>query len=145
MAKFKMTVLQMGNEIKGEEYTYTAAVEAVEFEEGDTELRFPEEYEGLPVTHIGYCQGYREGYMEYGDWHHPTHRADEYIPARYYPKNNPIVLPPQVERVFVSKCVCSVDVKADEENGHRPIYELDPENPTLALRPDGRLILKCFL
>ena len=29
--------------------------------------------------------------------------------------------------------------------GFRPIYELDPENPTLALRPDGRLILKCFL
>ena len=145
MANFSMAVIKIGRENEKNEYTYVAAVTAVTLDEGDESLAFPEEYEGLPVTHIGYEQGYCEAHVEYGDWHHPTHRPDEYIPARYEAKAAPIALPASVKRVVLHRHVALFSRVDTAEGERKLVYEIHPENQTFALRPDGSLVLKCFL
>ena len=108
-------------------------------------LHIPASYEGLPVTHIGYEQGYCEAHVEYGDWHHPTHRPDEYIPTRYEAKAAPIALPASVKRVVLHRHVALFSRVDTAEGERKLVYEIHPENQTFALRPDGSLVLKCFL
>ena len=145
MARFQMAVIKIGRVNDQNEYSYAAAVTAVELEEGDECLSFPEEYEGMPVTHIGYTQGYRDARIEYGDWHHPTHRPDEYIPARYEADASPIRLPASVKRVALHRNVMHFSRIDLAEKERRLVYEVNPENQAFGLRPDGSLVLKCFL
>ena len=141
MAKFKMTVIKQGEGNEKNDDTFFAAVEAVELEEGEEELCFPEEYEGLPVTHIGCAQGYKEAHIEYGDWHHPTHRADEYAPARFHVAHTPIELPKTVRRVYLHSELEVFILRASPET----VFEIHPENKHLGIAPDGRVTLKCWL
>ena len=141
MARFEMALLKQGTENKGNDYTVTAAVVSVVFEEGDEELRFPETYEGLPVTHIGCKQGYREPHIEYGDWHHPTHRGDEYVEGWYFYEFNRIDVPPSVKRVYVHAAVDSFYVYGKEGT----VFEVDPANKELAVGRDGQVTRKSWL
>ena len=141
MAKFKMTLIKEGTENDNNDYRYYAAVEEVILEEGDEELRFPETYEGLPVTRIGCTQGYKEAHIEYGDWHHPTHRPDEYVPARFFVDFKKIFLPPSVKRVYLHASITVFIVYTEEGT----VFEIHPDNQEFALRKDGTLTHKCFL
>ena len=141
MAKFKMVIIKHGTENKENNYRMIASVGAVELEEGDEELRFPETYEGLPVTHIGCDQDYKEACVEHGDWHHSTHRDDTYVPARFCAKHTPIHLPASVKRVYIPAAAEVLILYASPDT----VFEIHPDNETFGLRPDGSITQKCFL
>ena len=132
MAKFEFELVQEGYE--GKSMTHTLSVRAVEPEEGETVLRFPEEVDGVPVEYVGYVTKFHEAYIEYGDWHHPVSHDDTYHPARYARKPVLLHLPETVEKIILPPRLRGIGFAYELA---RIPKELSPENPWYTVAEDG--------
>lgn len=132
MAKFEFEFVQEGE--VGKPMTRTLSVCAVELEEGETVLHFPDEVEGVLVEYVGFVTEFREAYVEYGDWHHPVSHDDTYHPARYARKPVLLHLPETVEKIILPPHLRSIGFFYEMKKIPK---EISPENPWYTVEEDG--------
>lgn len=138
MAQFDIRIVREGEVGKEEELV---SVYAVHLEEGESEIVFPESFEGRPVTHIGYGERYQEGQFRYHDWHHPAQGGD-YYPERYEACSHSLCIPHTVSRIYIPKTVERVGYDAFSGFENPGAIEIDPENSHLAKSDKGRIYAK---
>lgn len=77
---------------------------AIQFEPCDQVVVVPTEYEGLPVTAIGYRQDFVPAHEHWHDWHHPTAYGSEWRPDEYtLTFGKDIVIPATCKKLVLPK------------------------------------------
>lgn len=133
MTKFDISVVRHGS------VSYAISeltVTNITVDEGDTEIVFPEVFEGKPVTHIGYREKFCEAEERYHDWHHPG-QGMEFFPAHYEREYVTFRIPQSVTRIFIPKTVKDVCYCAFKGVDVKRVVEIDPENTHVKIREDG--------
>ena len=133
MTKFDISVVRHGS------VSYAISdltVTNITVDEGDTEIIFPEVFEGKPVTHIGYKEKFSEAEERYHDWHHPA-QGMEIVPARYDAEAVTFCIPKSVTRIFIPASVKEVSYRAFAKVDTRRVVEIAPENPYIEVRENG--------
>ena len=124
----KLTKIRCGFE--GKEIKFIASVSETMFGTdfpSEEEIIFPESYDELPLTHLGYWENYTH------DWHHPAQGSGDYYPKEYYPWPcaSPY-FPRSLKRIFIPKTVQYISkdffYRATKEWCPNLVIEIDPEN-----------------
>ncbi len=133
MIKFDISIVRFGR--VGDENEYLS-VTGIAVDEGETEIIFPESFEGKPITHIGYGEKFCEAEERFHDWHHPG-QGTEYVPAHYEREYVTFRIPQSVTRIFIPKTVKDVCYCAFKGVDVKRVVEIDPENTRVKIREDG--------
>ena len=133
MARFDIRTVRYGTVGNEREYL---SVTKVEVEEGETEIVFPDSFEGKPVTHIGYIEKFSEAEERYHDWHHPG-QGMEYFPAHYETESICLRIPKSVTSIVIPACVKDVSFYAFDGIDLKKIVKIAPENPYIEIREKG--------
>lgn len=143
MAKFVFEIIKIG--FDGSPLKEVVALSGIIFEPDDEVVVIPSEYNGMPVTHIGYKQDVIPAHEAFRDWHHPSGDCGEYVETEY--KTGPcdrIDFPPSVKRLVFP-------ATADEIStvlwyGIPGVdYEMNPDNKRYAIQDNKityRLLVK---
>ena len=98
MAIYHLTLLRSGP--VAHPYHITAGLSGITLENGDEVLEIPTEFEGYPVTEIGYYESIDPAHEHFHDWHHPAQGA-EWVPDTYQTHSCSIYLDERVKRVIL--------------------------------------------
>ena len=132
-----LKLIKIRSGFEGRDISYVASV--CEFMFGtdftsEEEIIFPESFEGLPLTHLGYSENYTPEHVKDHDWHHPSRGNGDYCPKEYYPWPGPSpYFPDSIKRIFIPKTVQYISNdffdKATKELCPYLVIEIDKENP----------------
>ncbi len=107
MAKFHFEIIKLGYE--GKKIESTVALRGISFNEDDEIVIIPSEYNGLPVTHIGYRQGGNPAHMRFHDWHHPSQGDGDWMPKKYIATSSFYInIPPRVKKIVFPKTMTHI-------------------------------------
>ncbi len=131
MAKFVLEVLKQGYE--GSTICQFACLKAVIFDESDEVVVAPSMYQDLPVTHLGYKQGFEPAHEHWHDWHHPTAYGSEWREAQHTLEYATDIVVPQHVKLFVlPKHLKQVRTRCIVLRGNTTL-QIDPGNPNIQI------------
>jgi len=99
MAKFGLSIVKNGYDGRTQN---VAALHSIVFEPTDELVIVPTAFQDVPVTAIGYVQGFVPAHEYWHDWHHPTAYGSEWRPDEYtLDFSNDIVVPATCKKLVL--------------------------------------------
>jgi len=125
MAIFKFELIKLG--YKNKEIKMVAAINEIIFEDDDEIVTIPSEYNGMPITHVGYRQGIIEAHVRFHDWHHPSQGYGEYVEDEYVlERGYYIYFPSTLKKLIFPKTVKVICTNIFNYNSNHVTFELEP-------------------
>ena len=124
MAKFEFEYIKVGRVDK--EVKTLLVLKNIIFEDTDEIVIITREYNGSPVTHIGYQQGFIKGYMRCHDWHHSSQGDGEYVEDEYVTEQGPYLsYTSNVKKLIIPNTVTSICMSVFNYHPDYVVIELE--------------------
>ncbi len=134
MAKFKIGKFRYGYPDKDLEYY--VSIYDIEFEENDKIVVLPDEFNGEPITHVGYFEEFVEAHEVWCDWHHPS-KGSDWVPDKYQYDYSYVTVPNHVKMIVLPKTMNRYSHNMFKGTGEFVVV-VDEENPYY-VNEDGKI------